>query len=161
VVIIYIACCKIKKSCLICIYVFQCLYMAYRCVSNVWTDKINYYWFTCPYYVFHLTLTINCFCFVKYHSPIATCNGQNLCSKWGNSCISNTICIKFPHFLIHQTVIATVRFRSQVVPRGICGGQSGTGTGVSPSASVAALSLSIHQCPILIWLPVGRVNHRA
>jgi hypothetical protein len=96
--------------------------------------------------------------FVIYHSPVAVCNGQKLCSKWGSSCISNTICMNFVHVLIHHTVIAAVRFRSQASPRGVCGGQSGTGTGVSPGASVFALSPSIHQCAILIWLLVGGVK---
>jgi hypothetical protein len=123
--------------------------------------QINYHWFTCPYYVFHLTLTISCYYFVKHHPPVAICYEQKLCSKWGNSCILNMICTNYAHVLIHQTVIAAVRFRSQAGPRGICGGQIGTGTGVSPSASVSALSLSIHQCPILIWLLVGGVTHKA
>jgi len=110
--------------------------------------------------VFHLIRKVNCHYIVKYRSPIAISNGQKLGSTWGSSSVLNTICINLAHVVSRQTVVAAVRFRSQASPCGICGGQSGLGTGVCPSPSVFALSLSIHQCPILIWLPFGREKNR-
>jgi hypothetical protein len=35
-----------------------------------------------------------------------------------------------------RPLTAEARFRARANPRGICGGQSGTGTGLSPSSSV-------------------------
>jgi hypothetical protein len=52
-----------------------------------------------------------------------------------------------------RTLTADARVRARVNPCGICGGQSGTGTGFSPSSSV---SLSIYHSTValqthIIW----------
>jgi hypothetical protein len=36
----------------------------------------------------------------------------------------------------HQPRTAKTRVRARIIPRGMCGGQTGTGTGFSPSSSV-------------------------
>jgi hypothetical protein len=49
-----------------------------------------------------------------------------------------------------RPLTAKARVRSRVSPCGICGGQSGIGTGFSPSTSVFPLSVAFHPCSI-IW----------
>jgi hypothetical protein len=52
----------------------------------------------------------------------------------------------------HRPFTTEARLRSQVGPRGICGGQGGTGTGFSPEYFGSPLFLSFHQYPILIFM---------
>jgi hypothetical protein len=45
-----------------------------------------------------------------------------------------------------RPLTAEARVRSRVNSCGICGGQSGTGTGFSPSSSVSPVNVSFHRC---------------
>ena len=47
-----------------------------------------------------------------------------------------------------RPLTAEARARSRVGPCGFCGGQSGAGTGFSPSTSIFPLSISFHRCSI-------------
>jgi hypothetical protein len=49
------------------------------------------------------------------------------------------------------TVTAEARFRARVDPCGICGGQSGTGAGFSPSSLVFPCQYHFHHCSIFIY----------
>jgi hypothetical protein len=64
----------------------------------------------------------------------------------------HTIYIQYGHAMAQavsrRPPTAEARVRSRVNPCGICGGQSGTGTGFSPSSSVFPLSISFHWCSI-------------
>jgi hypothetical protein len=53
-----------------------------------------------------------------------------------------------------SAVTAETQIRSQVSLRGIFGGQSGTGTGFFPKYLCFPLSVSFHQCSILIHLSI-------
>jgi hypothetical protein len=44
-----------------------------------------------------------------------------------------------------RPLTAEARVRARVNPRRICGGQSGTGTGFSPSSSVFPVNISLHR----------------
>jgi len=124
----------------------------YLCVTFLRASKINYYWFSLSVLKISSDPQDKPPLYRKMSFSGVICNGQKLFSTWDSSSISNRIYINLAHVVSRQTVVAEVPFRSQGSPCGICGGQSGTGTGASPSASVFALLLSIHQCPILIWL---------
>jgi hypothetical protein len=47
-----------------------------------------------------------------------------------------------------RSLTAEARIRSRVNPGGICGGESGTGTGVSPSTSVFACQFHSTGAPL-------------
>jgi hypothetical protein len=50
--------------------------------------------------------------------------------------------------VIRRPVTAEARVRSRVIPCGICGGQSGTGTGFSPSTSIFPCQFHSTGAPI-------------
>jgi hypothetical protein len=65
--------------------------------------------------------------------------------------------------VLPRPLTAEARFRSQTSPCEICGGQSGAGTGFSPSYLVVPLSVWFHQCSMLIcidmlFLPEGQTD---
>jgi hypothetical protein len=54
-----------------------------------------------------------------------------------------------PQAISRRAPIAEAGVRTWVSPRGICGGQSGTGTGSSPSISVFACQFLSTGAPLL------------
>jgi hypothetical protein len=50
-----------------------------------------------------------------------------------------------------RPLTAEAQARAQVIPCGICGGQSGTGTGFSPSSSIPPVNVSPPWLFILMW----------
>jgi hypothetical protein len=61
-------------------------------------------------------------------------------------------------WLNHRPLTAEVRVRSRVSPCGICGGQSDTGTGFSPSTSV--FPCKFHSTGALLHAKMRKTNHR-
>jgi len=63
------------------------------------------------------------------------------------------------HFFGRQPLTTQDRVRSQASPRGICGGQIGTGTGISPSTSVFLRHFHpytfVQLTPMLYILDIG------
>jgi hypothetical protein len=70
------------------------------------------------------------------------------------SAASNTIAVgsAMAQAVSRRPLTAEARFRSRVSPCGICGGQSGTGTGFFPVYIGFPLSVSYHQCSVLIFI---------
>jgi hypothetical protein len=56
------------------------------------------------------------------------------------------------HAVIPRLLTAEVPVRSQTLPCGICGGRSGTGTGFNSEYFDLPLTVSFHQCSMLIFI---------
>jgi hypothetical protein len=69
-------------------------------------------------------------------------DAPQLC-KWGSKAVP------WPQAVSRRPLTAEARVRSRVSPCGICGGQSGTGTGFSPSTSVFPCQFYSIRCSII------------
>jgi predicted transcriptional regulator len=63
-------------------------------------------------------------------------NGESICYVTSTWCKDAVVGRAMAQAVSSQPLNAEARVRSRVSPRGICGGQSGTGTGLFPSTSV-------------------------
>jgi hypothetical protein len=75
------------------------------------------------------------------------CNSAVLCNtRWKSN--ANTLGRAMAQTVSCRPLTAEARFRSRISPFGICGGQSGTGTGSFSEYFGFPQSMSFHRCSI-------------
>jgi hypothetical protein len=84
---------------------------------------------------------------MKFSRPVYLAPG--ICARHRRCWVSNELGRAMAQAVSHRSLTAQARIRSRLSPCGICGGQSGTGTGFSPSTSVFPCQFHSTGAPLL------------
>jgi hypothetical protein len=114
-------------------------YLGYRSVSSINTrTQIQFVYILCVVFC-----TCCCCCCIPCYvlSMLASATRISVSVCWGSATAQA---------VSRRPLIAEASIRSRVSPSGICGGQSGTGTGFSPEYFGFPLSVLFHRCSITL-----------